>query len=151
MFDLLLAVAILAQRRHFSCQALTFLLILLRISSRSQGGNGSFQKHFTFLVIQQHLHHLLAIMPMERQKENRKEGRKAGRKEGQERIVNKGRLLTEEARGERGATEKYYGTLKLWLYFCGIKGSQGTSQTHLLCYQILLAVPCCQCTIICLS
>ena len=40
-------------------------------------------------------------MPVERQKGNRKEGRQEGqqesRKEGQERKVNKGRLLTEEA------------------------------------------------------
>ena len=52
-------------------------------------------------------------------------------------------IWTQEARGERGATEKYHCTLKLWLCFCGTKGLQGTSKTHLLCYQILLAVPCC--------
>ena len=60
-------------------------------------------------------------------------------------------IWTQEARGERGATEKHHFTLKLWVCFWGIKGSQGTSKTHLFCYQILLAVPCCHCTIICLS
>ncbi|RLV83754.1 hypothetical protein DV515_00016342 [Chloebia gouldiae] len=57
------------------------------------GGKRSFQKHFKFLVTQQHLHHLLSIMPKEGRKEGREKGREEGRKEGRKEGNEKGQLV----------------------------------------------------------
>jgi len=59
---------------------------------------------------------------------------------------------TQEARGEHRATGKYNFTLKLWVYFCGIEGSHGMCEAHLLLWcHGLFAASCCHCIMIYLS